>query len=87
MPDARTGTALLKTARTFRPRIIAQRDRIEASRRLPEDLARELAEAELFRLRLHRPALSDRAALSDSPRLPGNSADRQIPLQFGCSAV
>ena len=87
MPDTRTGTALLDTARAFRPRIIAQRERIEASRRLPEDLIRELAAAGLLRLRLHRPALPARAALSDSPRLPGNSADRQIPLQFGCSAV
>ena len=53
MPDTRAGTALLETARAFRPRIIAQRDRIEASRRLPEDLARELAEAGRLRLRLH----------------------------------
>ena len=49
MPDLRTGTALLDTARAFRPRIIAQRERIEASRRPPEDLTRELAAAGLLR--------------------------------------
>jgi hypothetical protein len=49
MPD----TALLDTARAFRPRIIAQRERIEASRRLPDDLTRELAAAGFLRLRLH----------------------------------
>jgi indole-3-acetate monooxygenase len=52
MPDTQTGTALLDTARAFRPRIIAQRERIEASRRLPEDLARKLAKAGFFRLSL-----------------------------------
>jgi indole-3-acetate monooxygenase len=52
MPDTRTATALLETARAFRPRIIAQRELIEASRRLPEDLARELAEAGFFRISL-----------------------------------
>jgi indole-3-acetate monooxygenase len=55
MPDTRTGTALLDTARAFRPRIIAQRERIGASRRLPEDLARELAEAGFFRISLPQP--------------------------------
>lgn len=40
-PDA----ALLEAARGFRPRIIAERDRIEAARRLPDDLARDLARA------------------------------------------
>ena len=52
MPDTRTGTALLEAARAFRPRIIAERDHIEASRRLPEDLTRELAGAGLFRIHL-----------------------------------
>ena len=41
--------ALLEVARRFRPRILAEGDRIEASRRLPEDLARELAHAGFFR--------------------------------------
>jgi indole-3-acetate monooxygenase len=52
MPDTRTGTALLETARAFRPRIIAQRELIETSRRLPEHLARELARAGFFRISL-----------------------------------
>jgi alkylation response protein AidB-like acyl-CoA dehydrogenase len=50
MPDSRAGTLLLEVARTFRPRILAERDRIEASRRLPEDVARELACAGFFRI-------------------------------------
>jgi indole-3-acetate monooxygenase len=52
MPDTQTGNALLDTARAFRPRIIAQREHIEASRRLPEDLAGELAAAGFFRISL-----------------------------------
>jgi alkylation response protein AidB-like acyl-CoA dehydrogenase len=50
MPDTATGAALLKVARSFRPRIIAERDDIEAARRLPEDLARDLARAGFFRI-------------------------------------
>jgi alkylation response protein AidB-like acyl-CoA dehydrogenase len=45
-----TGTALLETARAFRPRLLAERDRIEASRRIPEDITRELARGGFFRL-------------------------------------
>src|SRR5881227_4251065 len=52
MPDTRIGAALLEAARAFRPRIIADRDRIEAARRIPEDLAQELARAGFFRLLL-----------------------------------
>src|SRR5258708_385257 len=52
MPDTRIGAGLLEAARAFRPRIIADRDRIEAARRIPEDLAQELARAGFFRLLL-----------------------------------
>src|SRR5438046_10434107 len=52
MPDTRIGAALLEAARAFRPRIIADRDPIEASRRIPDDLADELARAGFFRLLL-----------------------------------
>ena len=41
---------LLEVAREFRPRILAQRSRIEADRRIPEQLARELASAGFFRI-------------------------------------
>jgi hypothetical protein len=41
---------LLHVARTFRPRILAERDHIEAGRRLPENLTRELARAGFFRI-------------------------------------
>jgi alkylation response protein AidB-like acyl-CoA dehydrogenase len=52
MADAATGGAFREIARSFRPRILAERDRIEASRRLPDDLARDLARAGLFRIYL-----------------------------------
>jgi alkylation response protein AidB-like acyl-CoA dehydrogenase len=44
------GTTLLEVARRFRPRILAERDHIEAGRRLPEDLTRALARAGFFRI-------------------------------------
>jgi indole-3-acetate monooxygenase len=50
MPETETGAAVLEAARSLRPRILAERDRIEASRRLPEDLGRELAHAGFFRI-------------------------------------
>jgi indole-3-acetate monooxygenase len=48
MPD----NPLLDVARRFRPRILAQRNRIETDRRMPEELARELAGAGFFRISL-----------------------------------
>jgi|SRR5271163_3908180 len=50
MPETETGAAVLEVARSLRPRIFAERDRIEAVRRLPENLARELAHAGFFRI-------------------------------------
>ena len=41
---------LMESARAFRPRILAERDRIEADRRLPEELTQELARAGFFRI-------------------------------------
>ena len=52
MADKGTGAALLEAARLLRPRILAERDSIEAARRLPEDLTRELARAGFFRIYL-----------------------------------
>ena len=45
-------TTLVDAARELRPRILAQREQIEAGRRLPEDLTRELARAGFFRATL-----------------------------------
>ncbi len=45
-----SGKALREAARALRPLILAERQRIEAARRLPEDLARELAHRGFFRL-------------------------------------
>jgi indole-3-acetate monooxygenase len=50
MHETRTDNPLVDVARAFRPRILSERDRIEAARRLPEDLAKELARAGLFRI-------------------------------------
>src|SRR6266702_328082 len=50
MADANSGMALLDVARAFGPRILAQRDQIEAARRLPPDITRELARAGFFRI-------------------------------------
>jgi alkylation response protein AidB-like acyl-CoA dehydrogenase len=52
MADVENGPALLEIARSLRPRILAERDRIESARRLPEDLTRELAQAGFFRIYL-----------------------------------
>ena len=47
-----TGTSsdLLEVARSWRPRLLAERDRIEVLRRLPEAVARDLAQAGFFRI-------------------------------------
>ena len=50
MHDTANGAALLASARDFQPRLLAHRDVIETSRRLPEDLARDLAHAGFFRI-------------------------------------
>ena len=43
-------THLVEAARAFRPRILAQRERIEADRRLPDGLVHELAHEGFFRV-------------------------------------
>ena len=43
---------LVEAAKALRPRILAERDRIEAARRLPDDLVHELARAGFFRISL-----------------------------------
>ena len=50
MPDHGANSALLQFARALRPRIIAERDRIETARRIPEDIAQDLAGAGFFRI-------------------------------------
>ena len=50
MVNSGAETKLMEAARAFRPRILAERERIEAGRRLPEDLVRELAHAGFFRI-------------------------------------
>jgi alkylation response protein AidB-like acyl-CoA dehydrogenase len=50
MVNSGEGTKLLEAAKAFRPRILANRERIEEERRLPEDIVRELAHAGFFRI-------------------------------------
>src|SRR5262245_51770154 len=52
MVHSSEATKLMDAAKALRPRILADRERIEAGRRLPEDLARELARAGFFRIYL-----------------------------------
>jgi indole-3-acetate monooxygenase len=52
MMNAQSAASVLDAARALRPRLLDERDRIEANRRLPDDLAKELAGAGLFRLSL-----------------------------------
>jgi len=47
---ASAGATLLAAARAFGPRILAEREQIEAGRRLPAELARDLAQQGFFRL-------------------------------------
>jgi indole-3-acetate monooxygenase len=50
MHDTANGAALLATVHDYQPRIFACRDAIETSRRLPRDLACDLARAGFFRI-------------------------------------
>ena len=50
MDDAISGADLLTATQALRARIVSQRDAIETSRRLPEELARDLAQAGFFRI-------------------------------------
>jgi alkylation response protein AidB-like acyl-CoA dehydrogenase len=50
MVTSGAATKLIETARAFRPRIFAERDRIESGRCLPDELTRELARAGFFRI-------------------------------------
>jgi indole-3-acetate monooxygenase len=55
MANNRQETALLDVARAMRPRILAAREAIETARRLPAELAGELARAGFFRIALPAP--------------------------------
>jgi indole-3-acetate monooxygenase len=55
MSDGGNGPELLKIARASRPRILKERELIEAGRRIPKDLADDLARAGFFRIFLPRP--------------------------------
>jgi alkylation response protein AidB-like acyl-CoA dehydrogenase len=50
MTSGAAAKILKEAAQALRPRILAERDRIEAARRLPEDLTRDLARAGFFRM-------------------------------------
>jgi len=50
MTNGHDATKLLEAATALRPRILGARDRLESDRRLPDDLARELARAGFFRI-------------------------------------
>jgi len=52
MVNSGDATKLMDAAKALRPRILAERERIEAERRLPEDLTQELARAGFFRIYL-----------------------------------
>ena len=50
MASDRAAATLLETARALRPRILAERERIEVERRLPEEITREMVRAGFFRI-------------------------------------
>lgn len=50
MASERAAASLLETARALRPRILAERERIEAERRLPEEITRDMVRAGFFRI-------------------------------------
>src|SRR5687767_12605772 len=52
MASGTSATTLVEAAHHLRPRILGQREQIEAGRRLPEELAQELARAGFFRVSL-----------------------------------
>ena len=45
-----SATSLLEAARALKPRILRDRESLEAARRLPDDLAAELARQGFFRI-------------------------------------